>query len=115
MPVFHWQIGRAEDEVKAVQRAYLQRFGWNETCNTPGSYWLWRRDFSKEDAERHTRWKERGPGPMGWSSEPQPYGVITASLDLAISMTVRNLDEQVELSDDDEEAVLLSPEEHVDG
>lgn len=94
MPTFHWQIAAAESEVEALKRYYLQRFGWESTCNTPGSYWLWRRDFAKEDAERHARWVERGAGPLGMPSEPQPYGVVTASTDLAVSMTERSLDEQ---------------------
>lgn len=100
---FHWQIGEAESKVEELKRNYLQRFGWESTCNTPGSYWLWRRDFTNEDVERHKRWKDRGAGPLGWPSEPRPYGVITASTDLAVSITVRSLDDQPELSGPDNE------------
>jgi len=98
MTTFHSQILEAEHEVTNLQHAYLERWGWNNTSNTPGSYWLWKRDFSKEDTDTHARWKARGPGPLGWPSEPQPYGVITAPTDLAVSMTVRCLDEQTELA-----------------
>lgn len=101
MPVFHNQIEEAEQRVQDLQTHYLRRFGWEHTCNTPGSFWLWRRDFAVEDAATHARWKERGPGPMGWPSEPHPYGVITAPTDLAVSITVRSLDEQLELAPDD--------------
>lgn len=103
MPVFHWQIERAEDEVKATQRAYLQRFGWEETCNTPGAYWLWRRDFTDVDTER-LKFDARPPGPLGRPSPTIPYGIVTASTDLAISMTVRCLDDQAELTEEDAEA-----------
>lgn len=103
MPTFHHQIGEAEQIVDELQQNYLCRWGWESTCNTPGSYWLWRRDFAKEDAERHARWKERGPGPLGWPSEPRPYGVITATADLAVSMTVNSLDDQPECMPTDAE------------
>lgn len=96
LTTYHHQIAEAEQEVKGRRRAYLQRFGWEYTCNTPGSYWLWRRDFAVEDAARHARWKERGPGPYGWPSEPHPFGIITASPDLAVSMTASALDEMPE-------------------
>lgn len=103
MPVFHSQIEEAEQEVESLKHSYLRRFGWDNTSNTPGSFWLWRRDFAKEDAERHTNWAKRPPGPYGKSSEPRPYGVITASIDLAVSMTVRCLDEQEEMAEENAE------------
>jgi hypothetical protein len=93
------QIDEAEQEVEQMKQAYLRRFGWDLTCNTPGSYWLWRRDFATEDAASHRRWEERGPGPLGWPSQPRPYGVITASLDLAVSMTERFLDEHPDVAE----------------
>lgn len=96
MPTYHRDILEAEHEITNRQQAYLERWGWKNTCNTPGSYWLWQRDFAHEDAETHARWKAAGPGPYGWPSEPQPYGVITASTELAVSMTVRSLDDQPE-------------------
>lgn len=96
------QIEEAESEVDSLRRNYLHRWGWNETCNTPGAYWLWRRDFAKEDDARHDQWVARGPGPLGWPSEPCPYGVITAGADLAVSMTVKCLDEQPEIAEAEE-------------
>lgn len=99
---FLYEIDDAEEALKAIKQQYLQRFGWEVTCNTPGAFWLWRRDFAKEDAARHARWKDGGPGPMGWPSKPRPYGVITADLDMAVRMTVRCLDEQKEISSEEE-------------
>ena len=90
------RIQEAESDVEDFQKAHLRKFGWSLTCNTPGSYWVWRRDFGKEDEGRHKRWRGAGPGPLGWPSEPQPYGVITAPLDLAVSMTMRELDEEID-------------------
>lgn len=104
MPTFYHQITEAESEIENLQRAYLRRWGWDCTCNTPGSFWLWRRDFTPEDVARHARWKEAGPGPMGWPSEPRPYGVITAPTDLAVSITARSLDEQPEVATEEDEA-----------
>jgi hypothetical protein len=92
MIVFHSDIEQAKQKIEELKESYLLRWGWISTCNTPGSCWLWRRDFSNEDAERHSLWKSNGPGPLGWPSEPRPYGVITAPIDLAVSMTARGLD-----------------------
>lgn len=36
-----WNIKNAENEVESNVRAYLQKYGWKMTCQTPGSYWLW--------------------------------------------------------------------------
>ena len=94
------KISEAKGVVSDLQRQYLQAHGWAYTCNTPGSYWLWRRDFAVEDAARHARWKERGPGPYGWPSEPQPFGVITAPEELAVSMTERYLDDAIDQDGD---------------
>lgn len=99
---FAFQIDEAEHVLQQVKDRYLRRWGWETTCNTPGSYWLWRRDFAVEDKERHDRWQEAGPGPYGWPSEPKPYGLITASLDTAVAMTRRCLDEQPEPDGEDE-------------
>ena len=87
------EITEAEQILEGLKRDYLLRFGWTETCATPGSCWLWRRDFAAEDAASHARWKEAGPGPYGWQPEPRPYGIITAQTDLAVSMTERCLDD----------------------
>jgi hypothetical protein len=111
MTVYHWQIGEAEQEVEDRKRSYLQRWGWSSTCNTPGSYWLWKRDFAESDTQRHARWKNRGPGPLGWPSEPQPMGVITANTDLAVSMTASFLDPETDGPLDDLDETRQSPQE----
>lgn len=86
------QIEAARDKLTELNRAYLQRFGWVETCNIPGSYWLWRRDFAAEDSATHAAWVSRGPGPMGWPSEPKPWGAITAGIDMAVNITRAAMD-----------------------
>lgn len=100
------QLEEAEREVEDHKRGYLRRFGWDHTCNTPGSYWLYRRDFAAEDAARHAQWKERGAGPLGMPSEPQPYGVITAGVDLAVSITKSALDYEIDQDGDPETKVI---------
>ncbi|WP_439392393.1 hypothetical protein ACRQ5Q_22620 [Bradyrhizobium sp. PMVTL-01] len=107
------KIRVAHDELVSLQHAYLKRHGWEFTCNTPGSYWLWRRDFADEDAARHARWKERGPGPLGWPSEPRPFGIITANTELAISMTERVLDNDID-QDGDPATPVITDEDLAD-
>ena len=97
---YHHEIQDAESNVEQLKRAYLKRFGWSETCSTPGSYWLWRRDFANIDAKRKMWDDEHEAGQPGKPSRSQPYGVVTASLDLAIAMTLRCLDEQSEIDAD---------------
>lgn len=92
--VLHHQIEAAEQEVEYLKATYLRRFGWNHTSTTPGSYWLWKRDFADVDAKGKA-WHDAHPK----ASPHQPYGVITAGTDLAVSMTVRCLDEQPELEE----------------
>lgn len=87
------KIEAARRAVAALEDSYLRRFGWGTTCQTPGSYWLWRRDFAAEDAEMARIHAERKlPSP------PPVYGVVTVPKDLAMLMTERDLDH------DDEEA-----------
>lgn len=104
------QIENAREHLEDLKRDYLAGHGWEYTCNTPGSFWLWRRDFATEDAARHSMWKQRGPGPYGWPSEPRPYGVITANTDLAVSITERELDCEVD-QDGDPETPYVGPED----
>ena len=92
----------AREAVEQKESAYLRQYGWKQTCNTPGAYWVWIRDFAAEDAARHARWKEGGPGPMGWSSEPKPWGVMTVSRDLAVGMTRAALEELQDAPEDAE-------------
>ena len=101
MPVTYSQIQAAESEVEQLQRLYLQRWGWQNTCATPGSYWLWRRDFADIDAERKAWDADHNVGKPGGPSPSTPYGIVTAPTDLAISMTVRCLDDQSELEADE--------------
>lgn len=102
------KIQEAIAEVRSLQQQYLQTHGWTYTCNIPGAYWLWRRDFAVEDAARHARWKERGPGPLGMPSEPRPYGVITADEDLAVSITRKELDDEVDQDGDPDTPVMTA-------
>lgn len=88
------EIQDAENNLGDLKRAYLRRWGWEETCNTPGSLWLWRRDFADEDARRKA-WDDEHPK----ATPSRPYGVITATTDVAISMTSSCLDDQPELAD----------------
>lgn len=89
----HFEIEDAERHLEELRGAYLRRWGWQYSCNIPGSYWLWRRDFADEDARRMAWWSEHPT-----TSKPTPYGVITAPTDLAVSITIRCLDEQPELA-----------------
>ena len=101
MPIYHHQIESAEAELDQLKYRYLERWGWKYTCNTPGSYWMWRRDFAESDAKRKAWDEEHGAGKPGGPSISHPYGVITASTDLAISITEKYLDEQPELASED--------------
>lgn len=105
------KIAEAKSVVSDLQRQYLQTHGWECTCNTPGSYWLWRRDFVKEDAQRLANWEARPAGPYGRSSKPQPYGVITAGEDLAISITERVLDDAIDQDGDPDTPVITADDE----
>lgn len=89
-------IEDAKAHLQQEQEAYLHIHGWSLTCNIPGSLWMWVRDFTEEDAERHRRWNEVGPGPYGWPSEPKPHGQITASLEQAVHITRSVLDRTVD-------------------
>ena len=91
--------------VERLQKSYLRRFGWKNTSNNPGSYWLWKRDFSDLDAKRRAWWEAACAEmpKLGNPSEPVPYGVITADTDLAIIMTAKELDRESEGDDEDDE------------
>lgn len=100
-PAKYDDILAAERKLEDAKRMYLQRFGWNCTCNMPGAYWLWRRDFAQEEASRRKWWEDAG-GPLGKPSEPRPYGVITADTDMAVTMTRRDLDQDVDVDGEEE-------------
>lgn len=71
--------------LESARRTYLQRHGWKETSNMPGSYWLWVRDFADLDAKRQARHPAT-------ASSFRPYGVVTAETGLAVKMTRSELD-----------------------
>jgi hypothetical protein len=35
------QIADAESRREDLEEAYLQERGWSQTCQTPGSFWVW--------------------------------------------------------------------------
>ncbi len=79
------EIARLEERLENEKWSYLAAMGWKMTCNTPGSFWMWRRDFAKEDAERQARHPAT-------ASPFEPYGIIMADTDTAVQMTMRELD-----------------------
>lgn len=95
-------IREADERAEQLRRDYLRHWGWSETCNTPGSFWMWRRDFSDVDADHRQWWLDtcaKKPS-LGNPSEPRPYGVVTAPAEIAVQMTLRELDvEPVEDAD----------------
>ena len=89
------EIEDAHDRVSTTETSYLRRWGWTETCDFPGSYWMWSRDFSDVDAQRN-KWADDHNRPR-----PRQYGVIYVPKSMAIAITVSVLDERPELSDED--------------
>jgi hypothetical protein len=85
------EIVTAESVLENAKRLYLKRFGWTETSNTPGSFWLWTRDFADVDAVS-AKWHEDHPK----ASPHAPYGKVMASTDTAIRMTTAALDQDEE-------------------
>ena len=88
-------ISDSQEDLESLKKSYLRDHGWEETCNVPGSFWMWRRDFSDLDKARadwyeaHIRSLPPGRSP---ASKPVPYGIITAPLDLAVSITAAALE-----------------------
>lgn len=74
-----------ENKLKESQRNYLRLHGWQRTCNTPGSFWMWKRDFSDID-EKRSAYHPATASPF------QPYGLIMADTETAVMMTMRALD-----------------------
>lgn len=86
-------IDTAERALIARRHGFLEAMGWKLTCNTPGSYWLWRRDFADVDA----RWKaiEIAKVARDGKAFPSPHpviGVIVCNEDSAITMSRAILD-----------------------
>lgn len=69
----HHNISTAESEVEVAKRKYLEAYGWKLTCMTPGSLWLWERQFTFQETRQ----------------DPEKYAVPT---DVAIRMTRAVLD-----------------------
>ena len=74
-----------ENKLKESQSNYLRLHGWQRTCNTPGSFWMWKRDFADVDEKRQAYHPPK-------ASPFQPYGVIMADTEMAVTMTMRALD-----------------------
>lgn len=75
------RIAELEHELNAAQRDYLNHMGWKSTSHTPGSYWLWVRDFADYD-RRFDEWHAKNP-----DRQREPYGTFTAQTDLALRMS----------------------------
>jgi hypothetical protein len=81
-------LSTAWHALESVQHRFLKAYGWEYTCNTPGAIWLWRRDFADIDAGRWAWDEAHRAGEAGRPSLSRPYGVITAPVDIAITMTL---------------------------
>ena len=83
-----YRVEEMQGDVLRKKEEILRAHGWQNTCYTPGSYWLWRRDFADLDQKRVSHWEARGQK----GNKPEPYGVVTVPLDLAYTMTEAVLD-----------------------
>ncbi len=99
---FYWQIQAAEQSLEQIRWSYLQHRGWRQTCDFPGSLWVWERDFFAEDEARLQSWHKltEGKPQERWPSKPRRYGVVRVPINMAISITLSDLDEQQELSEE---------------
>lgn len=39
------EIESTEDRATNLREKYLRKSGWEHTCQTPGSYWMWTKDI----------------------------------------------------------------------
>lgn len=39
------RIDGAEEQVKSSKASLLRKHGWEQTCKTPGSLWMWQKDL----------------------------------------------------------------------
>lgn len=81
------EIITLENKLTAAKDSYLRRYGWERTCNTPGSFWMWVRDFADVDAQREKHYRPPGSPFMS-------FGRIMADRDTAVMMTQRVLDHE---------------------
>lgn len=42
-PLSFNDLQQCKDELEAKEHRYLRENGWEYTCNTPGSFWLWKK------------------------------------------------------------------------
>jgi hypothetical protein len=72
---FYHEIEDAEHALEEKRHAYLRKWGWSLTCDFPGSYWVWVRDFSREDDVRLRSWQKiiEGKPEERWPTKPKPY------------------------------------------
>jgi hypothetical protein len=75
------RIADLEHQLEAAQRDYLKHMGWTSTSHTPGSYWLWVRDFA-DYGRRFDEWHAKNP-----DRKREPYGTFTAQTELALRMS----------------------------
>ena len=90
-----YEIEQRKEAVIAAKKAYLRRFGWTETCSTPGAFWLWKRDFKNEDVKRLKNFHINFPD-YDSTKRPNPphiFGQIMVGLSMAVSITSRELDQ----------------------
>lgn len=78
-------IETLEAKLRETKNAYLRLHGWTRTCNTPGSFWVWTRDFADIDEKRKAYHPPK-------ASPFVPYGFVMAETDLAVMMTQRCLE-----------------------
>ena len=75
------RMAQLEHDLESAKREYLKHMGWKSTSHTPGSFWLWVRDFADYD-RRFDEWHAKNP-----DRKREPYGIFTAQTDLAIRMS----------------------------
>lgn len=95
------RICELENQLLSARRSFLTAHGWSSTCQTPGSFWMWKRDFTPEDDERAKRYIANGFG-----DKFHPYGIITTGMETAIQMTVRELVPEPDENDADPEDAI---------
>lgn len=97
------EIAEAINALEDLKKDYLLEHGWTQTCNTPGSYWLWKRDFSDVDEKSYHWWQTTSERVMKEGrdppSRPVPMGIVMADMDLAVRMTESVLETKPEEQD----------------
>ena len=91
------RLDKLELDLKKERDNYLKSYGWDWTCATPGSLWLWRRDFITEDHEiirRHNKLvaEVRLAGREYKGSRPLTHGIVLCDTDTAMTITERYLE-----------------------